>query len=98
MIPHDFEGTNVHASPPPGYEEMIEWLHCFHNGVCCVSAWKPTEDQLAKLNAGESVFVSVMSSQRHDITGKVVPTILPTFVGLEEDVLAVVSDTGGVWK
>lgn len=97
MIPHDFKGTNVHASPPKGYEEMIGWLHCFHNGVCCVSAWKPTPEQLEILNAGGSVFVSVMTGSKHDITGKLQPVILPTFVGTEDDVRAVVSDTGGVW-
>jgi len=97
MITHDFPGTNVHAAPPPGYEEMIGWLHCFHNGATCVSAWKPDAEQLAVLNAGGSVFVSVMSGSKHDINGKVQPNIFPTYVGTEEDVRAVVSDTGAVW-
>jgi hypothetical protein len=90
---HDFKGANVHASPPPGYEEMVEWLHCFHNGATIVSAWKPTTEELAELNAGGSIFVSVMSGSRKD--GR--PLIFPMFVGTEENVKEVVSDTGHVW-
>lgn len=97
MIPHEFPGCNVRAAPPPGFEEMIGTLDCFHNGRCCVSAWKPSPEQLAALNAGASVFVSVMSMAKHDINGVLRPNIFPTFVGLEDEVKGVVSDTGNVW-
>lgn len=97
MITHDFEGANIHAAPPRGYEEMIGWLHCFHNGATCVSAWKPTAEDLEKLNAGQSVFISVMSGSRHDVTGKIQPNILPVYVGMEDDVRQVVMDTGATW-
>ncbi len=58
---HNFEGSSHHFGPPPGLEEMVGWLHVFSNGNAVVSAWKPSAEMLAKLNAGESIFVSVMS-------------------------------------
>lgn len=101
MQPHDFPGSTHHFGPPPGLEEMIGWLHFFTNGHCIVSAWKPDAEQLAKLNAGESVFISVMSGerqiQRADGTIVLAPLVFPTYVGCEEDCKAVVSDTGAVW-
>ncbi|MAQ09606.1 MAG: hypothetical protein CMQ11_07205 [Gammaproteobacteria bacterium] len=91
--PHDFEGSTHHFGPPPGLEEMVGWLHVFSNGRCNVSAWKPTVEELAKLNAGESIFVSIMSGADH--RGK--PHVFATYVGTEDEVKAVVSDTGKVW-
>lgn len=97
---HDFEGSNHHFGPPPGLEEMVGWLHVFSNGKCVVSAWKPSPEMLERLNAGESIFLSVMSGQRLAQTPEgpvLVPSVWPTFVGTEEEVKAVVSDTGKVW-
>lgn len=91
--PHDFPGATHHFGPPPGLEEMIGWLHVFSNGHCVVSAWKPTAEELARLNAGESLFVSVMWGCQP--SGQ--PCVFPMFVGTEEETKAVVSDTGGVW-
>lgn len=92
-VTHDFAGSTHHFGPPPGIEEMVGWLHLFSNGRCNVSAWKPTPEELARLNAGESLFVSVMSGCDH--LGR--PIVFPMFVGTEEITKAVVSDTGGVW-
>ena len=92
--PVDFEGANIHAAPPAGYEEMIGWLHVFHNGATCVSAWKPDAEELARLNAGEPIFISVMSGSQKN--GK--PVILPCYVGSEDNCREVASDTGKVWK
>lgn len=89
----NFAGANIHAGPPRGYEEMIGWLHCFHNGAACVSAWKPTAEELADLNGGGSIFVSVMCGSFEN--GK--PIIFPMYVGNEENCREVVSDTGKVW-
>ncbi|WLJ71077.1 hypothetical protein [Sphingomonas phage Kimi] len=94
MNTHDFPGSTHHFGPPPGLEEMVGWLHVFSNGHCVVSAWKPTPEQLERLNAGESVFLSVMSGM---IPGTNMPLVFPTYVGLEDDTKAVVSDTGKVW-
>jgi len=90
--PHDFEGANCHLGPPPGLEEMVGWLHIFSNGRANVSAWKPTPEELRRLNAGESIFVSVMSGSHE---GK--PVVFPMFVGTEEATKAIVMDTGRVW-
>ena len=84
---HDFEGSTDHYGPPKGLEEMIGWLHVFKNGATVVSAWKPSLEDLEKLNAGESIFVSVMSGD----------VVLPMFVGTEREVKLVASDTGKVW-
>lgn len=91
--PHDFPGSTHHFGPPPGLEEMIGWLHIFSNGACTVSAWKPSAEELARLNAGESLFVSVMSGSTCE--GR--PIVLPIFVGTEDLTKAVVSDCGAVW-
>lgn len=90
--PHDFEGSTHHFSPPKGFDEMIGWLHVFSNGRTVVSAWKPTPEELRRLNAGESIFVSVMSGSRDGI-----PVVYPMFVGLEDEVKAIAGDTGRVW-
>ncbi len=89
---HDFEGANCHLGPPPGLEEMVGWLHVFSNGHANVSAWKPTAWELAVLNAGGSLFVSVMSGSQG---GR--PVVFPMYVGTEDTTKAVVSDTGRVW-
>lgn len=94
---HDFEGSTHHFGPPPGLEEMVGWLHIFSNGKCNVSAWKPDANLLAKLNAGESIFLSVFSGSYEDEKGQEIPRVFPVFVGSEDDCKAVVSDTGKVW-
>lgn len=91
---HDFDGANIHASPPKGQEEMVGWLHVFHNGAACVSAWRPTAEELAELNAGGSIFISVMSGSLPN--GR--PIIMPVFVGSETNCEEVVRDTGKTWK
>lgn len=91
--PQNFEGANIHAGPPRGLEEMVGWLHVFFNGRGYVSAWKPTAAELADLNAGGSIFVHFLSGSREDGA----PLIFPMFVGNEENVKEVVSDSGGVW-
>ena len=82
-----FNGANAHYGPPPGLEEMIGWLHCFKNGNTVVSAWKPSAEELEKLNNGEMIFISIMSGEH----------VIPCYVGCEESCKAVVSDTGKVW-
>lgn len=82
-----FPGANAHFGPPPGLEEMVGHLYVFRNGRTVVSAWKPSPEELARLNAGEAIFVSVMSGD----------AVFPTFVGTEAECKAVASDTGRVW-
>lgn len=92
-----FEGVNLEAAPPRGFEEMISTLVGFHNGRTWVTAWHPSPEDLAKLNAGEPVFVSVMSGSRRDVDGNIHPNIIPMFVGMEDDCREVVRDTGADW-
>lgn len=95
---HDFEGSTHHFGPPPGLEEMIGWLHVFSNGKTVVSAWKPSAALLADLNAGGSIFVSIMSgSIPADNPDGYRPVVFPMFVGSEDECKAVVSDTGRTW-
>lgn len=91
--PHNFDGANCHLGPPPGLEEMVGWLHIFSNGHANVSAWKPDAEELARLIAGESVFISVMSGS--DDQGR--PIVFPMYAGTEEKTRLVVSDTGPTW-
>ena len=93
-FPQNFDGANIHAVAPAGFETMIGDLHVFHNGHSCVSAWKPDAEELARLNSGEPIFISVMSGMLE--AGR--PAIIPCFVGTEDNCLEVVSDTGKVWK
>lgn len=87
MEPIKFPGATDYFGPPDGLEEMIGHLHVFRNGHTVVSAWKPSAEDMARPNAGEAIFVSVMSGA----------AVFPMFVGTEEDCKAVASDTGRVW-
>lgn len=85
--PINFAGATDHFGPPPGLDEMVGYLHVFRNGRTVVSAWRPSPEELAKLNAGEAIFVSIMSGA----------SVFPMFVGTEDECKAVASDTGRVW-
>jgi hypothetical protein len=99
-IPHNFPGSNVHMGPPKGGEENCGWLHIFSNGVDNVSAWKPSVEMLAKLNAGESIFVTVQSGSKIvEVEGeqKRAPIVFPMFVGSEDECKQVVGNMGEIW-
>jgi hypothetical protein len=102
----DFPGSTHDFGPPPGLDEMVGRLHIFSNGRTVVSAWKPTPEEIAKIVAGELIFVSVMSgSQWKTLTSDdgteskdfLVPIVYPMYVGCEAECKAVASDTGPVW-
>lgn len=102
MLTHDFEGSTHHFGPPPGMEDRCGWLHVFHNGTHAVSAWKPNAEELARLNAGESLFMSVRSGARQEFVpgpdgGHLLlhPIVHPVFVGMEDDTKGVVERDGG---
>ncbi len=85
--PVKFEGCTHDFGPPPGLDEMVGRLPCFLNGRTVVSAHKLSSEELARVVETGIVFVSVMSGV----------TVLPIYVGSEETVKAVASDTGHVW-
>lgn len=105
---HYFAGSNHHFGPPPGQEDRVGWLHIFGNLGGYVSAWKPTPEHLAILNAGGSIFMSVQGGSRGVVTArtleggikevKKMPYVFPVFVGSEEEVKGVLSRDGQeVW-
>jgi hypothetical protein len=85
--PTAFEGHNVVLAPPPGSENVTP-LPIFRNGLCCVSCWQLTAEELTEvIAAGGKVFISVFS-------GKTQP---PVYVGSENSVREIIADYG-VWK
>ena len=94
--PVDFHGSTMHFGPPPGHEDRVGWLHVFSNGLHTVSCWRPTADELARLNAGEPLFLSHRSGVN---PRTLVPVVFPAYVGTEENVRAVIEADGGeAWE
>lgn len=73
--------------PPEGAENVSD-LHTFTNGMCSVSCWQLSPEEIAEVARTGRVFLSVFS-------GRTQP---PVFVGAEQEVRAVVVDFGGVWR
>lgn len=87
--PVEFDGQITVFGPPPGKEEEIGSLPVFGNGVSVVSCWQFTEAEWEQVKANDyKVFLSIMSGG----------VVLPCFVGSEQQIAAVVSDTGKVWR
>jgi hypothetical protein len=72
MIPKRIAGATHNLGRPPGWDEARDG-NCGHlwvrveteNGrvARCVSAWEPTPEELAILNAGGSVLLSIVGWQ-----------------------------------
>lgn len=82
-----FEGANTKLGPPKGSENVSD-LYTYSNGLCSVSCWQLSADELAEINRTGRVFVSVLSGRSQP----------PVFLGSEEEVRSLVVDYGGVWK
>jgi hypothetical protein len=66
MTPVRFAQANVEMQAPAGQEESVHPLWCWRgehaNGMpCFISAWRPTPEELVKLNLGEPIFLSILS-------------------------------------
>lgn len=85
--PVQFEGANMLLRAPEGAENVSD-MHTFTNGMCSVSCWELSADELAEINRTGRVYLSVFS-------GRTQP---PVFVGDEETVRSIVVDFGGVWR
>jgi hypothetical protein len=87
--PADFEGSNLLLlSPHPG-ETNISELPVFTNGLCCVSVWKLTQDEIAEVVRTGRIYVAVLS-------GRTQP---PIKLGSEAVIRELIVDHGGgVWK
>jgi len=67
MISKRIEGATNYLGAPPGWDPERDG-HCSHlairrEGNVCYSAWEPTPEELAKLNAGGSVILGVVGGQ-----------------------------------
>ena len=87
--PVAWNGINKLLTAPEGYcTEQVQDLPAFNNGVCSVSCWQLTPEELADIiqNDGK-VFISIFCG----------PSQPPVFVGSEETCRGVVVDYGAVW-
>lgn len=83
-----FEGANGKRTAPAESEETVSDLHVFANGMCCISCWELSEEELAEILRTKRIYLSVFSGI----------TQPPVFVGGEGETRSVVQDYGGVWK
>ncbi|RVM91480.1 hypothetical protein [Sinorhizobium meliloti] len=86
-IPVQFSGANMLLRAPEGAENVSD-MHTFTNGMCSVSCWELSAEELAEVNRTGRIYLSVFS-------GRTQP---PVFVGDEETVRSIVVDFGGVWR
>lgn len=84
--PVAFEGHNRTLGAPDGAEN-VSALPIFGNGVCCVSAWELTDEELAEITKSRRVFLSVFYGNSQP----------PVYVGSETTVREIVADYGA-WK
>lgn len=88
----DFPGSNKTYTSPGTREgtpdDRVRDLHVFTNGVCIVSCWKLTPEEIEEVNKTGCIFISIMSA----------PQLYPFFVGSEKNVRDVIQDFGGAWK
>lgn len=86
--PVEWNGANKLLTVPSDREDVTE-LHVFNNGICSVSCWQLSREELVELvQNGGKIFVSVMGGASSP----------PIFVGCEDEVREVVCDYGKVWK
>lgn len=60
MIPQRFAQANVMMRPPPGMEASVEPVHAFHGAGRVVTAWRPTPEELVRLNLGEPLYLTIL--------------------------------------
>ncbi|MCC2608374.1 hypothetical protein [Neorhizobium petrolearium] len=85
--PVAFQGANMVLRAPKGQEETVQDLHTFTNGLCSVSCWELSAEELAEVTRTGRIFLSVFS-------GRTQP---PVFLGSENTVRDVCADYG-VWR
>jgi hypothetical protein len=84
--PVKFHGSNMVLKAPEGAENVSD-MHTFTNGLCSVSCWELTAEELAEIQRTGRIFLSVFS-------GRTQP---PVFVGDEETMRCLLADYG-VWR
>lgn len=71
MIPHHFIGQSRVLEAPKGWDHEANGecvglpvrIERYGDTVACSSAWKPTPEQLAVLNAGGAVYATAFGGQ-----------------------------------
>jgi hypothetical protein len=84
--PIEFEGANTVLGAPVGAEN-VEAMHVFRNGICCVSCWVLSPEEMAEVAYTGRIFITVLA-------GKTQP---PIFAGGEKETRELIADYG-VWK
>jgi hypothetical protein len=83
----DFPGSNAVLGAPKGVENVIP-LSVFRNGVCCVSCWQLSDEELVEIIKTRRVYLSVFWGD----------TQPPVFLGSETAVRDMIADYGGLEK
>lgn len=83
----DFPGTNKFYGAPPGKEDAVVGIPVFTNGVCVITCWEFTDEELAEILRTRRVYMSMMSG----------PHLFPHYIGLENQVRELNADYG-IWK
>lgn len=61
MAPQRFPEANGMLGPPAGMpDDQCSTIHVCKTGEYIITAWKPTPEELVKLNLGEPVWLYVM--------------------------------------
>lgn len=69
MNPQRFEQANIVMLAPKGMDNCSD-VHAFHTGQHVITAWRPTPEELVKINLGEPVWIWVF--------GKTMPPVAIT--------------------
>lgn len=59
MYPVSFKESNTVLAAPKGQEETCGSLEVFMDGHFVISAWRPTAQELVRLNMGEPLYLVV---------------------------------------
>lgn len=69
MNPVRFAEVNTVRTAPPGMDNCRD-VHCYADTTYCITAWRPTREELVRLNLGEPVYLGVLMG------GKMPPVFL----------------------
>jgi len=63
MIPQRFSESNVVMRRPPEMsEEQCMDIHAFSSGQAVITCWRPTPEELVKLNLGEPLWLHIVGA------------------------------------
>lgn len=62
MIPQRFSESNIVMKAPPSMENCRD-VHAYAGHNQFITAWRPSPEELVKINLGEPIWLSVMSDR-----------------------------------